>query len=435
MSASSGGTVKASSTAAGIRSCACEFNLGHDLAPHNTSASIEVERLAVLAAAGLTLIYVLLLASQIGLDGGWLYDRHGRPFSDDFTGVYSAGSLINDGHATAVYDWTLHKAAHAHVTGRETFAYFQFPYPPTMFVTAALLAALPYALAKLTWIIATLAVYLAAVWQITGRTSSLLFAAAAPAVLLNAYLGQNGFLTAGLLGLAVALLPARPLLAGVLTGVLTIKPHLGVLIPLALIAGGHGRAFMSAALTAAAMALASVAVYGVDAWGGFLGQLGAVGNLFAITTEPEKLQSLYGLLRSLGLPHAAAINAHGLFALIVAAIVVGIWRRPDVPQPLKAAVLIASAYLASPYLFIYDLTGLLIAQAFLVVNTRSAETRHPTTVVRLVLPHVLVLASPFVGLPTGFLAAGFVFADSVARAVPLSMPRDWRRRAPSATMG
>ena len=49
--------------------------------------------------------------------------------------------------------------------------------------------------------------------------------------------GQNGFLTAALLGGALHWLDRRPWLAGVLIGCLAYKPQFGVLIPVALLAG------------------------------------------------------------------------------------------------------------------------------------------------------------------------------------------------------
>lgn len=50
---------------------------------------------------------------------------------------------------------------------------------------------------------------------------------------------QNGFLSAGLFGGALVLLERRPVLAGALFGLLTYKPHLGLLVPIVLIADWH----------------------------------------------------------------------------------------------------------------------------------------------------------------------------------------------------
>src|SRR5437667_206944 len=53
-----------------------------------------------------------------------------------------------------------------------------------------------------------------------------------PATALNIWHGQNGFFTAAILIGGLTMLDRRPILAGVLFGTLSIKPQLGVLLPL-----------------------------------------------------------------------------------------------------------------------------------------------------------------------------------------------------------
>ena len=77
---------------------------------------------------------------------------------------------------------------------------------------------------------------------------------ASPAVFINAMFGQNGALTAALL-IGGLLMPRRSglILAGILFGLLTIKPHLGILVPFCLIASRNWRACLSAPQSAAAV--------------------------------------------------------------------------------------------------------------------------------------------------------------------------------------
>src|SRR5258706_16321345 len=81
-----------------------------------------------------------------------------------------------------------------------------------------------------------------------GR-GALLLALAAPAVFVNAVRGQNGTWTAALCGGGLSLLERRPLLAGGLLGLLIYKPQLGLLIPVALLAGRHWRASKGVAVS------------------------------------------------------------------------------------------------------------------------------------------------------------------------------------------
>ncbi|MBV40625.1 MAG: hypothetical protein CMM23_18540 [Rhodospirillaceae bacterium] len=88
----------------------------------------------------------------------------------------------------------------------------------------------------------------------------------APSSFVNVFLGQNGFFTAALALSGFTLLPRRSILAGVMFGLLTFKPHLGIMIPIALLAMGNWRAIMAASLTAGLFLGASVLMYGGDTW-------------------------------------------------------------------------------------------------------------------------------------------------------------------------
>ena len=60
-------------------------------------------------------------------------------------------------------------------------------------------------------------------------------------MLANVTIGQNGFVTAGLIGGTLILMRQRPIMAGVLLGLLTLS-RTGLASPIALIAGRESRA-------------------------------------------------------------------------------------------------------------------------------------------------------------------------------------------------
>ena len=66
----------------------------------------------------------------------------------------------------------------------------------------------------------------------------------------NTLVGQNGFLTAALIGGTLYLIPVRPILAGVCLGLLSYKPQYGLLFPIVLIAAAQWTVFFTAAVTA-----------------------------------------------------------------------------------------------------------------------------------------------------------------------------------------
>ena len=95
--------------------------------------------------------------------------------------------------------------------------------------------------------------YLVVTRAIVGRPFGWMLALAAPMVLNNALVGQNGFLTAALIGGTLYLMPVRPILAGICLGLLSYKPQYGLLFPLVLIAAAQWRTFFSAAVTTVLM--------------------------------------------------------------------------------------------------------------------------------------------------------------------------------------
>ncbi|HWC93066.1 MAG TPA: glycosyltransferase family 87 protein, partial [Pseudolabrys sp.] len=227
--------------------------------------------LAMLVAGLAGAVYVVVTANGLS-------DRFGRPLGTDFSSFYAAGALVDDGLPAAPFDFATHYTREQKIFGTGTPDY-SFSYPPTFLLVAAALALLNYLPALLLWQGATFGLYLWAMRAIfrgneAARAESagwmpLLLTAAFPAVFVNLGHGQNGFLTAGLFGMALAVLERRPVLAGILFGLLSYKPQFGVLIPLVLAASGRWRAFAAAAATVALMTLAVTAAFGSEVWSAF----------------------------------------------------------------------------------------------------------------------------------------------------------------------
>jgi len=96
---------------------------------------------------------------------------------------------------------------------------------------------------------------------------------AAPAVFLAAINGQTSLFMGALL-LAAARLEARPILAGLLYGLAaSLKPQVGLLIPVYLACAGHWRIVLAASATVAAVAGAATLLYGLQAWADWLAVL------------------------------------------------------------------------------------------------------------------------------------------------------------------
>ena len=195
----------------------------------------------------------------------WVVDAQGLGIPTDFINVWSAGWLVLQGQPATAYDWDIQKQAQIAVLGREYVGNFAWHYPPPFLFVAAFLARFPYAVAFIGWTTATLVPYLLVMRAIVGRPFGLLLAVAFPVILANTLVGQNGFLTAALIGGTLYLLPTRPILAGICLGLLSYKPQYGVLFPLALMAGAYWTAFTSAAIVTIVIATLAVQEYRIFA--------------------------------------------------------------------------------------------------------------------------------------------------------------------------
>lgn len=367
----------------------------------------------------LVVAYAAAAALWIGLSDG-LIDRNGKPLGTDFSNVYAAGTLAQAGDAAAAYDWARAHAAEKTVFNDPATPFYGWHYPPFFLIVAALLALLPYGGALALWMAATLPAYLLAIRSIVPQPPAMLVALAFPAVFVNLGHGQNGFLSAALLGGALVLLNPRPALAGVLIGLLAYKPQFGVLIPLVLLATGRWRVIAAAGATVLAASAATLALFGTQVWTAFAGSTALTRSIVleAGDTGWEKIQSLFAALRLWGGGLDAAYAAQATLAVGVAAILVWLWRS-EAAYELKAGALAVASLLATPYVLDYDLMLLAVALAFYARHGLARGFRpYEITLLALVwcAPLFARAVAQSAGIPLGFVAQFVLFALIVDRA-------------------
>ncbi len=309
-------------------------------------------------------IGILVLRAHGGVDAG------GKPLGFDFIAFWGASRAALAGHAADAYDpQALLALERTALPGLGAGPLGSWQYPPTFLLLVLPLGLLPYFLSWFTFIGASFAALAASVRGIL-RSEGLAPAAAwlpllaCPAVMVNAVEGQNGFLTAALAGGALLLLRSRPALAGVLIALLSIKPHLGLLLPLVLICGRYWRVLFYAAAATAGFVAASLAILGVDTLSAFFERLPVVANWVGDGTMPlAKMPTLFSLARSLGMPLREAYWLHGLGALLAALATARVWLKSE-DLALRGAALLTGTLLVSPYLYDYDLVWLTPALAW-----------------------------------------------------------------------
>ena len=361
----------------------------------------------------------------------WILDDKGLGIPIDFVNVWSAGKLVLDGHPALAYDWDIQKQVQIAVLGQSYEGNFAWHYPPPFLFVAALLAHFPYAVAFIGWAAISLVPYLAVMRAIVGRPFGWLLAASFPVVLTNTLVGQNGFLTASLIGGSLYLMPTRPVLAGICLGLLSYKPQYGLLFPLVLIAASQWTVFFTGGVVAAAMAFVSWLAFGTETWQAFFHWLPMFSQAFLTEGRAPwgKMQSIFALVRYFGGTEQLAWVFQWIMNGAVAVLLVLMWRSSRIGYPLKAAALAAGCLLVTPYLFLYDMMVLAIALAFL-VRIGLSEGFQPYELPALGLVAALLMFYPLVGAPTGFGATlvvscliarrcGFRRSDAASSATPI----------------
>jgi hypothetical protein len=335
---------------------------------------IRLWALAVLVASLAGLGYLVLTAHGLN-------DYKGRPLGTDFSNIYAGGSYTRDGTPALAFDPQRQHAREQALFGADT-PFYGWHYPPFLLFVAGVLALLPYLAALVVWQLSTLALYLVMLWRLLASAPAgpgrrtlateplwLLAAVASPAVFVNISHGHNGFLTASLIGGGLLLLQRRPILAGVLFGLLAYKPQFGLLIPLALIASLRWRALLSAAATVLALLLISTLAFGPEIWPAFLKSTafsrevllehGGVGW--------HKIQTAFSWVRMWGGGVDLAYAVQGALTAGLALALLWLWRGAAAFE-LQAAGLIIAAILATPYSLDYDFVALAPAIGFLAAH-------------------------------------------------------------------
>lgn len=373
----------------------------------NTTASPA--RMIAVAGLSLVLAYLIVLGCAL-FAGEWLIDAQGQPIASDFVNVWAAGRLTGDGHPALAYDWTIHKSMEVRAVGHAFANYYGWHYPPTFLFVASVLALIPILPATVMWFAITLPAYLVTVRSILGDRASYLLALGFPATLWNVTATQNGFLTAALIGGTLTMLERRPAAAGICLGLLSYKPHFGLLFPIALIAARQWRVMMIAAATAAVMIVLSWLAFGTDTWLAFFTATPKMTDavLAQGLAEFGRLQSVFGFVRTQGGGEKFAWIVQIITTIACMTTVFALWRSRTAYE-LKAAGLVTLALIATPYLYIYDLVVLAVAISFLL----RYALRHGLLTAEaagLALIAGLLLAYPYVKTQVGLGAALVVCA-------------------------
>ncbi|HEX4411793.1 MAG TPA: glycosyltransferase family 87 protein [Xanthobacteraceae bacterium] len=374
-------------------------------APGQDSAQDTYAKLTVAAA----IFFITLEIAYLAVAGvpttlaPWV-DATNFVLGRDFLNMWMGARAVLHGDPAAWFDLNAYNAALRDMLGQQYPEHF-WSYPPHLLLFIWPLGLLPYLPAYLVWCVVGIALYLFACagadfGKLGGNSGAmtrgrLLFLAAAPGVAVCIFFGQNGFYTAALLVGGLLCRERRPILAGVLFGILTIKPQLGLLLPVMLLLERRWLTIATAVITATLLIAITALVFGANIWIEFWDKvipqqqwLTAHGDGLLFAMVPSVF---YGG-RMLHLPASVDWTLQGIVsALAFAATIWTFWKRRD--PALSLSFLITATFLFTPYSLNYDMVVFGFVVALLRERPDNSKQDHWLLIVVWTLPVTMMIAA------------------------------------------
>lgn len=252
----------------------------------------------------------------------------------------------------------------------------EWSYPPSMLLIGIPFAGLPIFVSYIVWTLGTLFLLFLATKPLDLAWWARMLIVVSPAAAIDVVFGQNGALTTALLLSGLLLAPSRPIVAGILFGLLTVKPQLGVLVPFCLLASGNYRALLSAGVTALFLVIVTGSLFGFDVWSLFLTGTRPLMTAILEAPYPQGYQmnavTFFMLARSLGFGLAASYSFQAVSSVAAIAATLWLWRRKTtIDHRSKVCLTAMLTLIAMPYGYSYDTIPMNVAIAYFFFNYRG----------------------------------------------------------------
>ena len=364
----------------------------------------------------LSLFAVLMVAGLVG------YATFPHPANDYFA-FDSFSRFIRSHEPSLIYDQARLRAFQ-NLPGHKVFA---FMYPPGILLLLWPLASLPYGCGYVMWLGSGVAACVALIGVRRGGWSLGLLLTLAPSTLWTILCGQSTFFLAALILGGMLISRHRPFTAGILLGLATYKPQLGLLVPVALVAAGQWRTIAAAVMTFFAVVLVTTAGFGENIWPAWFYHLDSIMDVrtrHAADWAPL-LSTVASDLSTLGVGRHLADVGQAVSAALAAVCVWFCFWQPGSQRAkpvvrLQVAALGAATFFATPFAFIYDLPLFTVALLLFVDERRVAGEAFGG-------PEILVIVAGLLA-PVAFLVEGAHFCGSlIILAVLAAIMRRLRR--------
>jgi hypothetical protein len=346
----------------------------------------------------------------------------------DFANYWMAGHLMLEGRGSLLFGKPDDYFAAMKAVFGADYPPHNWSYPPHAVLILLPLGQLGYLQAMALFLGLTLALYLLAVQSLRPNWTPMAAILLTPFIVGNLVVTQNGFLTAALMIGGLALRDRKPVTAGILLGLLTFKPQLGLLLPILLVYERRWMVILAAVATTIMVVLASILAFGPQSWLDYISYVvpkqADIMNTFG-GDFPHMIGSAFGSARSLGLDAASAMRIHLPFALAgFVLFLLSLWRLRNANA--RAFAMLIANMLVVPYSVAYDFGALATFAALW-----PLDRREPLPALPLRLSLILAAILPIGMLPLG--QAGLPLTPLILLAAFLALLADEGRLPVSGT--
>lgn len=307
----------------------------------------------------------IYLASDIMGADGIIVKASSSLIGRDFVNVWTGANILFNGNLEDLYDLVSYAEFQRKIIDPR-IGIHNFSYPPHVLLFIFPFALMGYVPALLTWIIVSGGAFVAAAKSyVSGTTVPLWSVIILPASMINIWAGHYGFVIGAMLLAGFAWLSQHPLRAGVLFGLMTIKPHLGVLIPLVLVVRGEWRAFGSATVITLLLVATSGSLFGFELWRQWITDTLGYQNDLITDIDPIKylyprmMPTVWVSFRLICGEAVAGILQITIAVTAIAVVLISAWRR--ISNQDLGLIVATATFLILPYAFNYDMTVVSLA--------------------------------------------------------------------------
>ena len=287
----------------------------------------------------------------------------GTPIGHDFIAFYSAGKLARNLDPSAIYSFSKLYETQVAIIGTEIYG-TSWIYPPTYLLIMVPLSFLPYLASFCLWASLTIFGYLLVLRYILPYAITPWLFLGFPGAVYNLIAGHNGCFSTILLGAGLQFLERNAFAGGVLLGILSYKPQIAGLLPMALLAGRYWKALGGFAVGTGGLVLISLIIFGFKPWVSFWENIPYAATHWQTAFHWAQMPTVYGFARSMGGTFFISAILQGITTVAAVSIMTWAWIR-RAPLPFRSSILVVSILLSSPYLFVYDLALLSLPFAWL----------------------------------------------------------------------